>query len=72
MTATLSNEDKLSLVMQHMRSVDFQIYGTELDLIEANAVSEKDTQYIASLNSRLTQLQAKRSALVTEQESLTE
>ena len=72
MATTLSNEDKLSIVGQHIKSLDFQIYGVELDLVEANAVSPVDSEYIASLNARLTPLQAKRTALINEQSSLTE
>lgn len=72
MATTLSNEDKLVIVGQHIKSLDFQIYGIELDLIEANAVTPKDTEYIASLNARLEPMQAKRSVLIAEQDSLTE
>ena len=72
MATTLSNEDKLSLVGQHIKSIDFQIYSIELDLIEANALTQKDTDNIASLNARLEPLQAKRTALIAEQDSLTE
>ena len=32
----LTNEDKLNIVNQHMKSIDFQVYNLQLDLIEAN------------------------------------
>ena len=53
MATTLSNEDKLSLVGQHIKSIDFQIYSIELDLIEANALTQKDTENIDRKSTRL-------------------
>ena len=50
MTTTLSNEEKLNIVNQHIKSVDYTIYGYELDLIQANAVSSPDAAQIAAIN----------------------
>ena len=71
MTTTLTNEDKLNIVNQHIKSVDYSIYGHELDLIQANAVSSPDPAQIAAINSRVSEANAKKSALVLEQDSLT-
>lgn len=71
MTSTLSNEEKLNIVNQHIKSVDYIIYGYELDLIQANAVSSPDPAQIAAINSRVSEANAKKSALVLEQDSLT-
>ena len=72
MSNTLTNEEKLSVVNQHIKSVDFSIYGVELDLIEENASSQPNAEYVTSLNQRLSSLNAKKSALTTEAASLTE
>jgi hypothetical protein len=69
---TLTNEEKLSIVNQHIKSVDYNIYGQELDLIQANAVATPDAGQISALNARITESKAKRAALVTEKNSLTE
>jgi hypothetical protein len=71
MTSTLSNEEKLNIVNQHIKSIDYILYGYELDLIQANAVSSPDPAQIAAINSRVSEANAKKSALVLEQDSLT-
>jgi hypothetical protein len=72
MPTILTNEEKLSIVDQHIKSVDYSIYGYELDLIQANAVASPDAAQIAAINSRISESNAKRLALVAEKDSLTE
>jgi hypothetical protein len=72
MTTLLTNEDKLSIVNQHIKSIDFQIYNLELDLLEANAEATPNAENISSLNGRATSLNAKRVVLATEAEELEE
>jgi len=71
MTIELTNEEKLGIVEQHIKSIDYGIYGIQLDLIEINATSTPDASQVTNLNTRLTALNAKRAALVTEKNSLT-
>ena len=71
MTTTLSNEEKLNIVNQHIKSLDYAVYGYELDLIQANAVSSPEASQIASINLRVSEVNAKRAALISEKESLT-
>jgi len=66
----LTNEDKLNLVNQHIKSIDFQIYNLQLDLIEANAESTVNTENVSTINGRLTSLNAKRTALESEAATL--
>jgi hypothetical protein len=72
MTTLLTNEDKLSIVNQHIKSIDFQIYNLELDLLEANAEATPNAENISSLNGRATSLNAKRVVLATEAAELEE
>jgi hypothetical protein len=72
MTTTLTNEEKLNIVNQHIKSIDYSIYGYDLDLIQANAVASPDSEQISAINARVSEANAKRSALVTEKNSLTE
>ncbi len=62
----LTNADKLNVVNQHIKSLDFQIYNTELDLIVANAESPVNAENVSSINTRLTSLNAKRAILEAE------
>jgi len=71
MTTSLTNEEKLSIVNQHIRAVDYSIYGYELDLIQANAVSSPDAGQVSAINARIAQSNLVKEALVTERNSLT-
>ncbi len=62
----LTNADKLNVVNQHIKSLDFQIYNIELDLIVANAESPVNSETISGLNTKLTALNSKRALLEAE------
>ena len=66
----LTNEDKLNLVNQHIKSIDYQVYNVELDLIEANAESPVNLDSVSTLNNRINALEAKRTALESEAATL--
>ena len=66
----LTNADKLNLVDQHIKSIDYQAYNLELDLIEANAESPVNSDSVSTLNTRMNALAAKRTALESEAETL--
>jgi hypothetical protein len=66
----LTNEDKLNLVNQHIKSIDYQAYNVELDLIEANAESPVNSDSVSALNARMNALEAKRTALESEAATL--
>jgi len=46
MTIELTNEEKLGIVNQHIKSVDYNTYGLQLDLLEAQAIPEPDSVQI--------------------------
>jgi hypothetical protein len=71
MTIELTNEEKLGLIAQHIKSVDYSIYGLQLDLLELQAVPNADASQVSNINSRITLLNTKRAALVEEKDSLT-
>jgi|694.fasta_scaffold06855_36 membrane protease subunit (stomatin/prohibitin family) len=71
MTIELTNEEKLNIVNQHLKSVDYSIYGLQLDLLEINSISNPDASQVSNINTRITAANAKRAALVTERDSLT-
>jgi hypothetical protein len=66
MTTLLTNADKLSVVNQHIKGIDFQLYNLELDLLEANAEATPNSENISSINGRVTSLNAKRAVLAAE------
>ncbi len=71
MSIDLTNEEKLNIVNQHLKVVDYAIYGYQLDLLEAEAVATPDASFVTSLNERSSNANLKRTALVEEKNSLT-
>jgi hypothetical protein len=63
---SLAKEDKLSIIDQHIRNIEYSIYGSQLDLIEAQAVASPDAVSVASINDRITSATAKKTALLAE------
>jgi hypothetical protein len=53
-----------------MKSIDFQVYNLQLDLIEANAESPVNSETVSTLTGRMNVLNAKRVALESEAETL--
>jgi len=71
MTIELTNEEKLGLIAQHIKSIDYSIYGLQLDLLETQAVPNADASQVSNINARIAVLNTKRAALVEEKDSLT-
>jgi 16S rRNA G1207 methylase RsmC len=67
---TLSNEDKISVVNQHKRAVEYSKYNLTISLIEENAVLSKDQEAIQSLTAKIADHNSKLSALDAELDSL--
>jgi septal ring factor EnvC (AmiA/AmiB activator) len=66
MSIDLTNEEKLSIVSQHIKNVEHSLYNLNLSLIEENAVSSPDATKISSLNDQLADLNAQKTALQSE------
>jgi predicted nucleic acid-binding Zn-ribbon protein len=63
---TLSNEDKISIINQHKRNVEFNKYNLEISIVEESAVAVPNTDAISSLNSQIQDLDNKIAALDAE------
>lgn len=70
MTIELTNEEKLGILDQHIKAVNYGLYGSELDLIEINAGGTPDAAQLQNINSRIAASNAKKSALTEERDSL--
>jgi hypothetical protein len=70
MTVNLSNEDKISVVNQHKRAIEYSKYNLTVSLIEENAVLNKDQDTIDSLTAKIADHDGKLSALDAEIDSL--
>jgi hypothetical protein len=70
MTIELSNEEKISVVNQHKRAIEYSKYNLTISLIEENAVLNKDQETIDSLTEKLADHNRKILALDVEIDSL--
>jgi hypothetical protein len=70
MTYELTNEEKTSIVNQHLRSLEYNKYNVEVSLKEENAVADKNVELIASLTSQVSIITDKIDALLEELASL--
>jgi len=66
MTYELTNEEKTSIVNQHLRSLEYNKYNVEVSLKEENAVADKNVELIASLTSQVSIITDKIDALLEE------
>lgn len=63
---TLSNEDKISIINQHKRNIEYTKYGIQLSIIEENAVESPNQESINSFNDQIDDLNNKLAALDAE------
>jgi hypothetical protein len=70
MTIELTNEEKLSIVNQHMKNHTFAKYGMELTIAELNTAANIDQPQIDSLTDQIADLESKISMLSAEAETL--
>lgn len=71
-TTTLTNADKINIINQHLKGIEFAIYGLELDLIVENSTLAPSEDSVTSITNRLSSLALKRTALLEEAAPLSE
>jgi|LauGreDrversion4_2_1035121.scaffolds.fasta_scaffold117317_3 hypothetical protein len=69
---TLTNQEKIDIVNQHLKNVNYSLYNLSLSVVEENAVSEPNSDSIANLNAQISDLNAKKTTLEAELQSLSE
>ena len=67
MTTTLTNIEKKSIIDQAIKQLDYSIYSSEIEVIQIEAVTPVDQEQISAYTARITNLNAKRAALVAEE-----
>jgi len=72
MSTTLTKEEKTIIIDQHIRNLDFSIYGLELEVIQYNAGATVDPEGLERITNSLGILNAKKAALNEEKSSLVE
>jgi ABC-type phosphate transport system auxiliary subunit len=69
---TLTNQEKIDIVNQHLKNVNYSLYNLSLSVVEENAVSEPNSDSLANLNAQISDLNAKKTTLEAELQSLSE
>jgi len=64
MTVELTPEEKIAIIDQHLKTVEYSLFNYELDLIEANAVTPVDQAVISSVQAKVTAVTTKKNALL--------
>jgi hypothetical protein len=70
MTYELTDLEKLGILDQRLKQLEFGIYGAELDVIAAAANPATDPLITTSLDTVVTNLNLKKTALLTERATL--
>lgn len=68
--STLTNEDKLSIINQHKKNLDYAKYGFEMSLVEEQATSSPNSERITYINNEISEIDKKIEALDQEASSL--
>lgn len=66
MTYELNNQEKTEVVNQHLKNVEYSLFNLNLSLVEEQAVATPNATNIASINSQITEMTAKKTALLAE------
>jgi len=70
MSYQLTNEDKISIIDQHLRNLEFSKYNYQMTILEENAAAEPDQTAIDAVNEKIGQISAKIAALEAEKAPL--
>lgn len=70
MTVQLTNEEKISIITQHVRNLEFNKYNLNVSLIEENALAIPNQATIDSVNLQISEANTKIAALNAEIASL--
>jgi hypothetical protein len=64
----LSNEEKVTVIITHLRNLSYTKYNTELSIIEEESLSAPSAENLAQLNAQLATVNTKVAALAAELE----
>jgi len=63
---TLSNAEKIAVINQHIKNIEYSKYNLEISIIEENAATAPSQETIDSLNDQIADLENKKAALNSE------
>jgi predicted nucleic acid-binding Zn-ribbon protein len=63
---TLTNEDKISIINQHKRNLEYSKYNIEITILEENSANNPNQDTLTSLNNQIEEISKKISVLDAE------
>jgi hypothetical protein len=70
MTTLLSNEEKANIISQHLKNLHYNKFNIEISIIEENAKNTPEAEALANLNTQITDLNSRITALEAELDKL--
>jgi hypothetical protein len=70
MAYTLTKQEKIDIINQHLKNLEYSKYNSEISLVEESAAIEPQPILIDEINRQIDNINAKTSALLSEIESL--
>lgn len=70
MTVEITNEEKITIVEQHMKNLNYNKYNLNVTLLELNALASPDQTSIDNILLQISEIDAKLSVLEQEKTSL--
>jgi hypothetical protein len=59
----LTDEDKDSIIENHLRNLEYALFNTEMSIVAANSVASPDATVLTNLNNDLSDIRTKIAAL---------
>ena len=72
MTYELTNEEKIEIIHQHMKNLNFSLYNLQISLKEEEALDTPNQDIVSSINQQIAVIVAKKTTLGQELSLLTE
>lgn len=70
MVYTLTNQEKIDIINQHLKNLEYSKYNSEISLVEESAAVEPQQNLIKEIQDQLDSINAKQAALLSEIDSL--
>jgi len=70
MAYTLTKEEKIDIINQHLKNLEYSKYNSEISLVEESAAGKPQQNLIDEIQEQIDNINAKTSALLSEIESL--
>jgi hypothetical protein len=70
MVYTLTNEEKIDIINQHLKNLEYSKFNSEISLVEESAAIEPQQNLIDEIQGQIDSINAKKTALLSEIASL--